>query len=67
MRPVDDAWKDELLDKPFLSGLELMQMPDEHRQWIGRYGHAWYYSSNQDGCYNLLHRDNAHMRAILKK
>lgn len=57
----DDAWKDELLERPYISGLELMQMPDERRAWVGQHGHVWHSSPNEDGCYNLLHRDNARM------
>lgn len=51
---LSEAWKDELLSRPFISGLELLNMPKEHIEWIHKYPEVFKPKLNLDGYSNEL-------------
>ena len=64
---IEDGWKDELLSRTELTGLELMQLPAERREWVNSFPHVWAFRPCTDSVCNLLHRDNADLAAQYRK
>lgn len=69
MTRIDDGWKEELLAKPYLTGLELLQLPADRRAWVCSFRHVWTdeFSRHCDALVNLLHRDNWKLAAKYKE
>lgn len=67
MARIDDGWKDELLAKSDLTGLEIMQLPAAQRDWVASFPHVWAHEPHTDTAVNLLHRDNARLAALYRK
>lgn len=53
---LSEAWKDELLSRSFISGLELAQMPKEHVEWLRKYPEVFVVLPSMDGLTNKLIR-----------
>ncbi len=51
---LSEAWKDELLSRSFISGLEIMQMPQERREWVYKYPEVFKADLDKDGYTNEL-------------
>ncbi len=64
--PKDDSWKDELLDRHFISGLDFRLLPVEQQDWIKSNPHVFYCLTISDGIHNLLHYENKELLSELK-
>jgi hypothetical protein len=54
-----EAWQNELLTKPYIPGVKILRMPEEHRRWLRTQVPLVFVADETlDGLVNLYHPEN---------
>lgn len=55
---LSEAWKDEFLERDFISGFEILQLSQDKREWLYKYPEVFSPDPTKDGLVNKLKISN---------